>query len=54
MIDFDPSRSGLLGYWPLDDGQGNICRDLGPGARQSGEVRGAVWAQAPAPVARIG
>jgi hypothetical protein len=54
MIDFNPSRSGLLGYWPLDDGQGNICRDLGPGAPQSGAIRGAVWAQAPAPVARIG
>ena len=43
----DPSQSGLAAYWPLDDGQGTVARDLVTVAPANGIIKGGVWVKSP-------
>ncbi len=40
----NPSENSLIGYWNLDEGQGNVAND-GSGLGNDGEVSGAAWTE---------
>ena len=42
-----PLTKGLVGYWPMNEGAGNIIRDISGHGRHGSCVNGPVWVSAP-------
>ncbi|WP_156804809.1 CARDB domain-containing protein [Synechococcus sp. PCC 6312] len=47
------NEAGLIGYWPLDEGQGDTAFDQTPGAHHGTLVNGPNWAGEAAPLGRV-